>query len=238
MKITELKVKENITPDIIAEAIEYISNSCFVGGTYNPYYRGFAEKMAIVKFFLDGIEFEDGDSLFVICELDEIKKLIAKFYGDKRINEYSPIMEVVNHNVDEIVEFKKQRLIHGVDAIESIAKNVGVISDAIGKLGNFASDLGDSISNIAKIDFRNITKDDIEMGRNIITKLNASGVELTEQTIAKIIKEAVDFDTDNASQEIIDAKNKQIEELQKKNAELEREHNARNVLAFKKEVDG
>lgn len=238
MKITELKVKENITPDVIAEAIEYISNSCFVGGTYNPYYRGFAEKMAIVQFFLDGIEFEDGDSLFVICELDEIKKLIAKFYGDKRINEYSPIMEVVNHNVDEIVEFKKQRLIHGVDAIESIAKNVGAISDAIGKLGNFASDLGDSISNIAKIDFRNITKDDIETGRNILTKLNASGVELNEQTIAKIIKEAVDFDTDKASQEIIDAKNKQIEELQKKNAELERERNARNVLAFKKEVDG
>lgn len=238
MKITELKVKENITPDIIAEAIEYISNSCFVGGTYNPYYRGFAEKMAIVQFFLDGIEFEDGDSLFVICELDEIKKLIAKFYGDKRINEYSPIMEVVNHNVDEIVEFKKQRLIHGVDAIESIAKNVGVISDAIGKLGNFASDLGDSISNIAKIDFANITRNDVEMVGNILEKLNASGVELNERTIAKIIKEAVDFDTDKASQEIIDAKNNQIEELQKKNAELERERNARNVLAFKKEVDG
>lgn len=238
MKITELKVKENITPDIIVEAIEYISNSCFIGGTYNPYYRSFSEKMAIVQFFLDGIEFEDGDSLFVICELDDIKKLTAKFYGDKRINEYSPIMEVVNHNVDEIVEFKKQRLIHGVDAIESIAKNVGVISDAIEKLGNFASDLGDSISNIAKIDFRNIAKDDIEMGRNIITKLNASGVELNEQTIAKIIKEAVDFDTDKASQEIIDAKNKQIEELQKRNALLEKEHGARNVLAFKKEVDG
>lgn len=238
MKITELKIKENITPDIIAEAIEYISNSCFVGGTYNPYYRGFAEKMAIVQFFLDGIEFEDGDSLFVICELDEIKKLIAKFYGDKRINEYSPIMDVVNHNVDEIVEFKKQRLIHGVDAIESIAKNVGVISDAIGKLGNFASDLGDSISNIAKIDFANITKNDVEMVGNILEKLNAKGIELNEKTIANIIKEAAGFDIDRASQEIIDAKNKQIEELQKRNAELEKEHNARNVLAFKKEVDG
>ena len=238
MKITELKVKENITPDIIAEAIEYISNSCFVGGTYNPYYRRFSEKMAIVQFFLEGIEFEDGDSLFVICELDDVKKLIAKFYGDKRINEYSPIMDVVNHNVDEIVEFKKQRLIHGVDAIENIAKNVGVISDAIGKLGNFASDLGDSISNIAKIDFANITKNDVEMVGNILEKLNAKGIELNEKTIANIIKEAADFDIDKASQDIIDAKNKQIEELQKRNTELEKEHNARNVLAFKKEVDG
>lgn len=231
MKITELKVKENITPDVIAEAIEYISNSCFVGGTYNPYYRSFSEKMAIVQFFLDGIEFEDGDSLFVICELDEIKKLIAKFYGDKRINEYSPIMEVVNHNVDEIVEFKKQRLIHGVDAIESIAKNVGIIVEAIDKFGNFVDELGDAISNIAKIDFDAINENDFDTAKKLAEKF-ANG------DMAKALKEAVNFDIDKASQEIIDAKNKQIEELKERNALLEKEHNARNVLAFKKEVDG
>ena len=53
MKITELKVKENITPDVIAQAIEYISNSCFINGSYNPYFRGFTEKMAIVQVFLE-----------------------------------------------------------------------------------------------------------------------------------------------------------------------------------------
>lgn len=238
MKITELKIKEDITPDVIAQAIEYISNSCFIGGTYNPYYMGFTERLAIVQYFLDGIEFEEGDSLFVISELDDVKNLIKKFYDDKRFSEQAALMEEVRENVKEVVEFKKQRLIHGADAIESIAKNVNVITGAIGKLGNFASDLGDSISNIAKIDFRNITKDDIEMGRSILSKLNASGVELSEKTIANIIKEAANFDIDKASQDIIDAKNKQIEELQKRNAELEKEHNARNVLAFKKEVDG
>ena len=56
--------------------------------------------------------------------------------------------------------------------------------------------------------------------------------------MAKALKEAVNFDIDKASQEIIDAKNKQIEELKERNALLEKEHNARNVLAFKKEVDG
>lgn len=231
MKITELKVKDNITPDIIAEAIEYISNSCFIGGTYNPYYRSFSEKMAIVQFFLDGIEFEDGDSLFVICELDDVKKLTAKFYGDKRVNKYSPIMEVVNHNVDEIVEFKKQRLIHGADAIESIAKNVGIIVEAIDKFGNFVDELGDAISNIAKIDFDAIDEKDFDTAKKLAEKF-ANG------DMAKALKEAVNFDIDKASQEIIDAKNKQIEELKERNALLEKEHNARNVLAFKKEVDG
>ena len=56
--------------------------------------------------------------------------------------------------------------------------------------------------------------------------------------MAKALKEAANFDIAKASQEVIDAKNEQIKELQKRNAELEREHNARNVLAFKKEVDG
>ena len=230
MKITELKVKENITPDIIAEAIEYISNSCFVGGTYNPYYRSFTEKIAIVQFFLDGIEFEDGDSLFAICELDDVKKLIAKFYGDKRINEYSPIMEVVNHNVDEIVEFKKQRLIHGVDAIESIAKNIEDITGRLNEFGNFIGDLDAALGNLLKIDFDAINEDDIENARKLADKF-ANG------DMTKALKEAANFDIDKASQEVIDAKNKQIEELQKRNALLEKEHNARNVLAFKKEVD-
>ena len=231
MKITELKVKENITPDIIAEAIEYISNSCFIGGTYNPYYRSFSEKMAIVQFFLDGIEFEDGDSLFEICELDDVKKLIAKFYGDKRINGYSPIMEVVNHNVDDIVEFRKQRLIHGVDAIESIAKNVEDITGRLNEFGNFISDLDAALGNILKLDFNAINEEDVENARKLADKF-ANG------DMAKALKEAANFDIDKASQEVIDAKNEQIKKLEERNKELEKEHNARNVLTFKKEVDG
>ena len=78
----------------------------------------------------------------------------------------------------------------------------------------------------------------MEFSRAIIQKIASSDFELNEQTLAKVIKDAANFDVDKASQEIIDAKNKQIEELQKRNALLEKEHNARNVLAFKKEVDG
>lgn len=231
MKITELKVKENIAPDIIAEVIEYISNSCFIGGTYNPYYQSFAERMAIVQYFLDGIEFEDGDSLFVICELDDVKKLINKFYGDERFSEQAKLMKAIRENVKEVVDYKKQRMIHGADALETIAK-------AVDKFDNYISDLGVVLENLAKLDLSNINKEDMEFSRAIIQKIASSDFELNEQTLTKVIKDAADFDIDKASQEIIDAKNKQIEELQKRNALLEKEHNARNVLAFKKEVDG
>ena len=231
MKITELSIKENIAPDIIAEVIEYISNSCFIGGTYNPYYQSFAERMAIVQYFLDGIEFEDGDSLFVICELDDVKKLINKFYGDERFSEQAKLMNIIRENVKEVVDYKKQRMIHGADALETIAK-------AVDKFDNYISDLGVVLENLAKLDWSNINKEDMEFSRAIIQKIASSDFELNEQTLAKVIKDAANFDVDKASQEIIDAKNKQIEELQKRNALLEKEHNARNVLAFKKEVDG
>ena len=231
MKITELSIKENIAPDIIAEVIEYISNFCFIGETYNPYYQSFAERMAIVQYFLDGIEFEDGDSLFVICELDDVKKLINRFYGDERFSEQAKLMKVIRENVKEVVDYKKQRMIHGADALETIAK-------AVDKFDNYISDLGVVLENLAKLDWSNINKEDMEFSRAIIQKIASSDFELNEQTLAKVIKDAADFDIDKASQEIIDAKNKQIEELQKRNALLEKEHNARNVLAFKKEVDG
>lgn len=231
MKIIELKIKENIAPDVIAEVIEYISNACFVSGTYNPYYQSFAERMAIVQYFLDGIEFEDGDSLFVICELDDVKKLINKFYGDERFSEQAKLMNAIRENVKEVVDYKKQRMIHGADALETIAK-------AVDKFDNYISDLGVVLGNLARLDWSNINKEDMEFSRAIIQKIASSDFELNEQTLAKVIKDAANFDVDKASQEIIDAKNKQIEELQKRNALLEKEHNARNVLAFKKEVDG
>ena len=230
MKITELKIKENITPDIIAQAIEYISNSCFIGGTYNPYYMGFAERLAIVQYFLDGIEFEEGDSLFVISELDEVKKLISRFYGDKRVSEQAKIIDIVRENANEAIEFKKQRMIHGADAIESIAKNLEDITGRLNEFGNFIGNLDVALGNLVNLDLSAVNKEDIENARKLAEKF-ANG------DMAKALKEAANFDVDKASQEIIDAKNAEIEELKKRNAVLEREHNARNVLAFKKEVD-
>lgn len=230
MQITELKIKENITPDLIAQAIEYISNSCFIGGTYNPYYMSFTEKLAIVQYFLDGIEFEDGDSLFVISELDDVKNLIKKFYGDKRFSEQAALMEEVRENVKEVVEFKKQRLIHGADAIESIAKNIEDITGRLNEFGNFIGNLDVALGNLVNLDLSAVNKEDVENARKLAEKF-ANG------DMTKALKEAANFDIDKASQEIIDAKNEQIKKLEERNKELEREHNARNVLAFKKEDD-
>ena len=213
MKIDNLKIKDDITPDVVAEAIEFVANSCFVNGNFNPYYQSFAERMAVVKFFLDGIEFEENDSLFVIGELDDVKKLVNKFFADPKYSDSAKIMSVVRSNAEQIIEFRKQRIIHGADAIEYIAS-------AVGEFKGYIEDFDVALSNLAKIKLQDITKEDIENARELIAKLNASGIELNTETVTKIIKDASRFDIDKATQEIIDTKNKEIEELKKKLASV------------------
>lgn len=223
MNITELKIKENVEPDVVAEAIEFIATSCFVNGGYNPYYQSFAERMAVVRYFLDGIEFDENDSLFVISEIDDVKKLVNRFFTDEKFSDSAKLMKVVRSNAEKIIEFRKERLIHGADALELIATRI----DEVGK---FINDLDVALGNLVNLDLSNMTQEDIENGRKLVEKM-ANG------NIVQVLKEAANFDIDGATQEIIDAKNKQIEELKKRNDELEKEYNARNVLVFKKEDD-
>ena len=199
MNITELKIKENVEPDVIAEAIEFIANSCFVNGGYNPYYQSFAERMAVVRYFLDGIEFDENDSLFIISEIDEIKKLVNRFFVDEKFSDSARLMSVVRSNAEKIIEFRKERLIHGADALELIATRI----DEVGK---FINDLDIALGNLVNLDLSNMTQEDIENGRKLVEKM-ANG------DVVQVLKEAANFDIDGATQEIIDAKNAEIEKL-------------------------
>lgn len=199
MNITELKIKENVDPDVIAEAIEFIANSCFINGGYNPYYQSFAERMAVVRYFLDGIEFDENDSLFIISEIDEIKKLVNRFFADEKFSDSARLMNVVRSNAEKIIEFRKERLIHGADALELIANRID-------EFGKFISDLDVALGNLVNLDLSNMTQDDIENGRKLVEKM-ANG------DVVQVLKEAANFDIDSATQEIIDAKNAEIEKL-------------------------
>lgn len=231
MVLNNVRIKEDITPELIASAIESVADSCFINGAYNPYYQSFAERIAVVRFFLDGIEFEENDSIYVASQLDDVKKLVERFFGDARYSNFAQVMEVVRHNAEQIIEYRKQRLIHGADALEYIAT-------AIGDFHIFINDLDSAITNIARMDISSISREDIEMVRGVLSKLNASGTELNVDTIAKIIKEAVSFDTNKASQEIIDAKNAQIIELKQKTESLEKKLAEIIAESAKKEDDG
>ncbi len=215
MNIQNVRIKET-TDEMIVEAIDFIANSCFINGTYNPYYRGIAEKIAVVKIFIDGIEYEEGNSLFVAAEVPEVKRLVSRFFAvDAKLYDETKVMMVIRENVNELIEYRKQRLIHGADALEYIASAVKEIKD-------FISDLDVALGNLVNLDLSNLTPEDIEQGKTLIGKLNNAGVELNKENVSEIIKNAVNFDTDKASQEIIDAKNAEIIDLKAKIKELEK----------------
>lgn len=231
MKVTNLKVKENIGADEIVGAIEYISNTCFANGGYNPYFLQYGQRMAIFNFFIEGVELEEGETIFDAINHPEIKRIINRFFGDVRVSKEASIMKEVLDNAKEVIEFKKQRLIHGADAIEYIAT-------AVNRIDKFITDLDTALGNLVNFDWSSVNAEDIEDARDIIKKLKESGTELNKDTIADVIKKAVNFDVDKASQEIIDAKNAQIIELEKKTKKLEEQLGEIIAESAKKEDDG
>lgn len=236
------KIKDNITIVDKINAIESIVSSCFTKDEkneyvteYTPYYSEIAEIYAIAENFLDGLEIEDEDTKDTFMEDEDVFNLIKKFYYNieetddaKKENEdnfeYINIMNFVKHNVEEIVEFKKQQLIH---RDEKLREKLAFGSESLEKISYFFKVIVDALYNFSKLDLQLLKPENAELLKDVLLKLKDS--DMTEESIANIIKDAVGFDVDKAAQDIINDKNKQIIELQKYKALYE----ARNVSADK-----
>lgn len=126
MKKNNFKVKENITFEDKANAIEYISNSLFDFDEegeiidYSPYYIEPAQVCAIINYFVEGIEFEDGESVYDVAIADkEINDIVNQFFIKNTTTAKNPkltypqeIMKFVMSHVVEKVEYMKQKAIH------------------------------------------------------------------------------------------------------------------------------
>ena len=82
------------------------------------------------------------------------------------------------------------------------------------KIIEFCNVVIDSFENFSKLDFNQMTNEDMKNGLEIMKKL--SDKEFTTDTLSEVIKDAVGFDMDKATAEIIDAKNAEIRDLKKK----------------------
>lgn len=193
MKKNNVRIKDNITFGEQVAAIEKISSSYFDHENYVPYYGMIAKNLAIVTYFIDGLEFDaDEDILECISRDGTILNLIDVF---TKSDEWSFIEE----NVNDIVEFEKQRLIHSHANMDKIIETCDIIID--------------SLENFAKLNITGMTKEDMVNASKIMKQL--AGKDFTMDDISDAIKNAVGFDIDKASAEIIDAKNKEIKELKK-----------------------
>lgn len=194
-----MKIKENISLVDTINAIEYITESYFKEGEYTPYYANIAQIIAVVTYFVDDLELKENEDLYAYyLDSEELQDLVRRFTTEQDDNqtEYE-LFRYVMENVYDKVDFLKQKAMHQNAALD--------------KVGN----LCDMISRVV-----NINQEDIDVAMDVMKKLQEKGV--TKDSFVEVIKEAADFKLDDASTEIIDAKNEQLRDKNKKIAELKK----------------
>lgn len=228
MKKENVKIKSNITIVDEISTIQSIVEYYFTDGEYTPYYADMAKTTAVAQNFLDGVEFEAEDYVYeCVMTNDDLYKCVNKFLVPSTIKsdaQYYNRMERIMKHVEDIVEFKKQKLIHNTDAF-------GIVGDMCMAL----KDIMDSYTQNA------------ELAKTFITDLQKSGI--TEETLTNAMRNAADKFKPSEN-EIIEGQRKRIAEQQAQLQEMQgrvqemnkkvrgfedwkREYMARNVKAVK-----
>lgn len=221
MKKDNVTIKSDITIVDEIAAIESLVSYYFTDGEYTPYYADMAKVTVVAENFLDGIEFESEDYVYqLVMENDDIYKCVKKFIeipnsqDQEDVNCYIHMQKIMKH-VEDIVEFKKQKLIHN--------------SDAFSVVGEMCLAVKDIIDNYTK---------NTELAKEFISDLKESGIN--EETLANAVRKAADQfkipenDVIEGQRKRIEEQQKQLQEKESKIQELQtwkREHMARNVKA-------
>ena len=71
MKKGKIEIKKNISMVDKVNAINLIVSSYFTNGEYTPYYSDMAQVMAVITYFVEGIEFEEGKDIYDVVMQDE-----------------------------------------------------------------------------------------------------------------------------------------------------------------------
>lgn len=145
MKKENMRIKENITISDRINVINYIIDYYFTDGEYTPYYAGIAKIEAIALYFIDGVEFNDDDVYECVENDKELRTLVHKFCYDvangnvaKKHNtdnrKYIDVMRFVIENVNEKLEFEKQKRIHCTDEKNRTMKDINDVMEELVEL--------------------------------------------------------------------------------------------------------
>ncbi len=112
MKKENIKIKEKLTIFEKIEAIKEISNSYFVKDEnqeieYTPYFGSMATILAFIKYYVEGITFDDNENLYESIVNDE--NLMSMYYEASSNNvDFIDILK----NVETIIEFEKNKILY------------------------------------------------------------------------------------------------------------------------------
>lgn len=193
MKKDNARIKANITMIDKINAIKYIVSSYFTDGEYTPYYSEMAQVIATVTYFMEGIEFEEDDDIYSsIVQDEEVFNIVKELLCDEE-------MSFVMKNVEDKVDFLKQQIIHKHSDLDKFIEFCNVVID--------------SLENFSKLNINQMKPEDMDKAMKVINKLAEK--DFTEDDFSNALKDAVGFEMDKATEEIIDAKNAEIRELKK-----------------------
>ena len=211
MKKGKIEIKKNISIVDKVNAINLIVSSYFTNGEYTPYYSDMAQVMAVVTYFIEGIEFENDEDIYTaVMQDEELSDIVHDVL-------FEDDMIFIKNNAIDKVEFLKQQIIHSHADMNKIIEACNVIID--------------SLENFSKLNIKEMKKEDMQNASIVLEKL-ASNNNLTPEVISNVLKDAVGFNMDKATEEIIDAKNAEIRELRKYKALWE----SRNTTASSDKV--
>lgn len=217
MKKTNLRIKENITLQDKINVVESIVEDYFRGGKYTPYFAPISKIVSIATYFIEGYELEEGDNLYTICVTDgDMKRLIETFIGKYAVN--NDIMAEVNSYVEDKVDFMKSYIIHENPDLSTIVEAANVIIE--------------SLANFANMNVELMNPENLKSVMIVVQKLKDSNLPITKEMITDSVRDAAAFNFDDATKEIMDAKNKEIRDLKEENRNLrkfEMLYSSRNV---------
>lgn len=199
MKKENVKIKSNITIVDEISTIQSIVEYYFTDGEYTPYYADMAKTTAVAQNFLDGVEFEAEDYVYeCVMTNDDLYKCVNKFLVPSTIKsdaQYYNRMERIMKQVEDIVEFKKQKLIHN--------------TDAFGIVGDMCMALKDIVDQYVQ---------NTELAKGFMEDLKESGI--TEETLTNAVRNAADKFKPSEN-EIIEGQRKRIAEQQAQLQEMQ-----------------
>ena len=199
MKKGKIEIKKNISMVDKVNAINLIVSSYFTNGEYTPYYSDMAQVMAVVTYFIEGIEFENDEDIYTaVMQDEELLDIVHDVL-------FEDDMIFIKNNAIDKVEFLKQQIIHSHADMDKIIEACNVIID--------------SLENFSKLNIKEMKKEDMQNASIVLEKL-ASNDNLTPEVISNVLKDAVGFNMDKAVEEILDSKNEQIRGLKEENKEL------------------
>lgn len=114
----DVKIKKTVSLSDKINAIEYISSSYFTEDEngkiqYTPYYAGIAQVNAIMKYFTDGVEFEDSEDIYeMVINDDSLRTFVDSFFVSGQDtaapSDGQEILYETMSTVADIVEYKKK----------------------------------------------------------------------------------------------------------------------------------